>query len=46
MYSSKTIPNILQITLHGDDLEANASPFGGGVSGAITGCMTKVEGIH
>ena len=46
MYSSKTIPSILQITLHGDDLEANASPFGGGVSGAITGCMAKVESIH
>ena len=44
--SSNTIPSILQITLHGDDLDANASPFGGGVSGAITGCMNHVVSIH
>ena len=37
--SSKTTPIILHITLQGDDFDANARPFGGGVRGAITACM-------
>ena len=45
-YRSNTIPSILQIALQGDDLDANASPFGGGVRGAITGCMFVLKGIH
>tara|TARA_B100001769_G_scaffold275166_1_gene276015 strand:- start:63 stop:308 length:246 start_codon:yes stop_codon:yes gene_type:complete len=43
--SSITIPSILQIVLHGDDLDANARPLGGGVSGAIMACMSIPEGL-
>ena len=45
-YRSKTIPSILHIALQGDDLDANASPFGGGVRGAIMGCIVVLKGIH
>ena len=34
------------MALQGDDLDANASPFGGGVRGAIMGCMKVLKGIH
>ena len=43
MYSNKTMPNIRQIVLQGEDLEANARPLGGGVSGAIMVCMRVPE---
>ena len=45
-YRSNTIPSILQIALQGDDLDAKASPFGGGVRGTIKGCMVALKGIH
>ena len=43
IYSSKTIPSIRQIVLQGDDLDANARPLGGGVSGAIMACIWVPE---
>ena len=41
-----TIPIILQITLQGEDLEANARPLGGGVSGAIIACISLAGSTH
>ena len=41
-----TITIILQITLQGDDLEANATHLGGGDSGAITACISLADSTH
>ena len=45
-YSNTTIPSILQITLQGVDLLANARPLGRGLSGAIVPCMEMAQKFH